>query len=92
MYYGKLLTCEEKEHLDVEVAKWKKCYERMPIQERPKAATSAFPTSALQTFPGLHKSVEILLLLQLVVFLVNGLSLLSDALKTVHTFYDKGET
>ena len=50
-YYGKFLTCEENEHLDVGVAKWKKCYEGMSIQERPKTATSALSNCSPQTFP-----------------------------------------
>ena len=60
-YYGKFLTCEENERLNVEFAKWKKCYEGMSIQERPKTATSALSNCSPQTFPALHKIFVIFL-------------------------------
>jgi len=60
-YYAKFLTCGENEHLDVEVAKWKKCYEGKSIQERPKTATSALSNCSPQTFPALHKILVIFL-------------------------------
>ncbi len=60
-YYGKFLTGEENEQLGVEVAKWKKCYEGMSLQEKPKSATSAFSNCSPQTFPALHRILEIFL-------------------------------
>ena len=60
-YYGKYLTYKEKELLHVEIAKWKKCYEGMPIQERPKTATSALVNCSPQSFPALHKILTIFL-------------------------------
>ncbi len=46
---------EEKENLATEITKWRKCYERMTIQKRPKSAISAFADCSPQTFPTLHK-------------------------------------
>ena len=60
-YYEKYLTYEEKENLVTEVIKWKKCYEGMTIQQRPKSATSAFSVCSPQTFPTLHKIFTIFL-------------------------------
>lgn len=60
-YYGKFITLEENEHLAVEVAKWKKCYEGMSIQVRQKSATLAFSNCSPQTFPALHKILAIFL-------------------------------
>ena len=60
-YYRQFLTNEEKEALVIEVMKWKKCYERKSIQERPKTATSALSECSPQTFPTLHKLFTIFL-------------------------------
>ena len=60
-YYRKVLTYEEKENFAIEVTKWKKSYEGMSLQERPKSATSAFSKCSPQTFPTLHKIFTIFL-------------------------------
>lgn len=60
-FYGKFLTYEEKDSLPVEVTKWKKCYEGVSLQERPKCASSSLASCSPQSFPTLHKIFTIFL-------------------------------
>ena len=39
-YYKKFLTMKESSYFSVEVQKWKKCFEIIPLEERPSTAIS----------------------------------------------------
>ena len=55
------LSFEEKDSLDIELIKWKKSYERMSLQDKPKSATAALSKCSPQNFPALHKIFTIFL-------------------------------
>ena len=56
-----LLTQKTGVHDYAGIAKWKKCYENMPFEERPTNANSALPACNPQTLPAIHKILTILL-------------------------------
>ena len=60
-HYEKFLTFEEATYFSAEIAKWKKCYEKMPFEERPTNANSALSACNPQTFSAIHKILTILL-------------------------------
>ena len=60
-HYEKFLTFEEATYFSAEIAKWKKCYENMPFEERLTNANSALSACNPPTFPAIHKILTILL-------------------------------
>ena len=58
-YYGKFMTYAKKNNLVAQVAKWKKSYHTVPMQDRPDTAISALAECSLQTFSALCKVLTI---------------------------------
>ena len=54
-YYGKFLSLNEREDLVTDIMKWKKKYENVAQQEKPKSISLALSDCSPQTFPVLHK-------------------------------------
>ena len=62
-YWRKFLSLQETFYFSVEIQKWKKYYENIPLEERPATANSALAVCNPQTFPtGIHKILNIFLL------------------------------
>ena len=60
-YYGKFLSADEREDLVTDITKWKKKYENVPLQDKPKSVSSTLSECSPQTFPVLHKVFVIFL-------------------------------
>ena len=54
-YYGKFLGSDEGEDLVTDITKWKKKYENVALQDKPKSVSLALSECSAQTFPVLHK-------------------------------------
>ena len=60
-YYGKFLSVNEREDLVTDITKWKKKYENIPQQAKPKSVLLALSECSAQTFPILRKVFTIYL-------------------------------
>ena len=60
-YYGRFLSYPEKAKLVTEVAEWKKNYDSVTADERPKTASLALAECWPQTFPAIGKILTIFL-------------------------------
>ena len=54
-YYGKFLSIDEREDLVTDIMKWKKKYENVAMQDKPKSVTLALSECSPQTFQVLRK-------------------------------------
>ena len=60
-YYSKFLLCEERLSFATEIARWKKNYESVAVQDRPENALDALRRCSFQSFPALRKIFTIFL-------------------------------